>query len=91
MERLDGKVHGTVIKNKDGKEIPPDEFVVFRPADNAFLPTLKFYREECVRQGAEPPQLRAVDELIARTEKWREDHPDRCKTPDVEAGEIRTS
>ena len=33
--RMDTKVHGTLIKNKDGKEIPEDELIVFRPADNA--------------------------------------------------------
>jgi hypothetical protein len=40
---LDSKVHGTLIKNKDGKEIPPDEFIVFRPHDNAVPAMLAFY------------------------------------------------
>jgi hypothetical protein len=35
---MDSKVYGTLIRNKDGREIPEDEFIVFRPADEACLP-----------------------------------------------------
>lgn len=31
---MDGKARGTLVKNKDGREIPADEFIVFRPADD---------------------------------------------------------
>ena len=42
MERLDGKFHGTIVKNKNGQEVPPDEFAVFLAKDNAFPATLRF-------------------------------------------------
>lgn len=89
-ERADGKFQGRIYKNKNGEEVPPDEYVVFLVKDNAFLPTLRFYREECQRQGAASAQLQAVDEAIARVEAWRAVNTDRCKTPDVEPGEIKT-
>ena len=88
--RLDGKVHGTIIKNKDGKEIPEDEFIVFRPADNALLPTLRYYLNQCELEGAAPEQITAVEDLIARVLLWRTQHPDRCKIPDVEPGELQS-
>jgi hypothetical protein len=87
--RLDSKVHGTLIKNKDGTEIPKDEFIVFRPHDNALLTTLKVYRLECEAIGADDEQLLAVDQLIRRVEEWRSLHPDRCKVADVQPGELR--
>jgi hypothetical protein len=86
--RLDSKVHGTIIKNKDGRVIPEDEFVVFRPHDNSFLPTLEFYRQQLIRDGAEQGQLDAVDALVERVRVWRSAHPERCKVADVEPGEI---
>jgi len=86
--KLDSKVHGTLIRNKDGKEIPEDEFIVFRPADNACLPTLSYYLSTCESLGAAPAQLEAVKALIERVWKWRQAHPERCKVADVEPGEL---
>ena len=89
MQRLDSKVHGTLIRNKDGREIPADEFIVFRPADNAVLPTLRFYREQLVNDGASSAQIRAVSDLISRVIDWRAAHPTRCHVADVEPGELQ--
>lgn len=91
MTKLDTKVHGTLVRNKNGQEIPPDEFVVFRPGDNSLLPTLNFYYRECEAQGADDAQLKAVDDLIMRVKIWRDDHPNRCKIADVEPGELRST
>lgn len=85
---MDAKVHGTLISNRTGQEIPPDEIVVFRPHDNSFLPTLLFYRQQCSRDGAALEQLRAVDALIERVREWRLSHLERCKVADVEEGEL---
>jgi hypothetical protein len=87
--RLDAKVHGTLVKNKDGREIPEDEFIVFRPADNAVPEMLGFYFELLRRQGASREQLSAVQALSQRVEDWRRKHPDRCKVADVEPGELK--
>lgn len=87
MERLDGKFAGSIHRVGDGEEIQPDQFVVFLAKDNAFLPTLRFYREECERIGAGLEQLLAVDRLIGRVELWRQNNPHLWKVPDAEPGE----
>lgn len=84
---LDGKVRGVLFQNKNNRLIPADEFVVFRPQDNAFFSILPAYRAACYSHGADQAQLDAVDHLIAKIEFWRASHPDRCKTPDCEPGE----
>jgi len=86
--RLDSKYRGTIIKNKDSTVIPQDEYIVFRPADNALPATLECYKEECLRVGAKNEQLEAVVALIERVRAWRAAHPERCKVPDVEPGEL---
>ena len=90
MNILDGKVHGTLIKNKDGKEIPADEFIVFRPQDNAFRNILPAYRAELVRLNAGTRQIEAVDHLIEKILMWRLENPGRCKVPDCASGETPT-
>ena len=89
-QRLDGKFRGTIIKNKNSEEVPDTEWILFLAKDNAFPATLRFYRDECERQGAASAQLAAVDAAIVRLDQWRADNAHRLKTPDVEPGEIRT-
>lgn len=86
--KLDGKFHGIIVKNKDQSIIPQDQWVVFLAKDNAFPATLKFYLEECKRQGAGYRQIQSLEELIKRVEKWRSANYKLCKIPDVEVGEI---
>lgn len=86
-QKLDGKFHGTVFRHADQKVVPEDQWIVFLAKDNAFPATLKFYREECERIGAEPEQLAAVDRLINRVELWRMANPDKLKVPDAFVGE----
>lgn len=88
--RLDGKVHGRLFKNKNLEEIPEDEFVVFRPHDNAFVPALECYLQYCINLGVSATQIAAIEDLQRRVENWRSRNPDRCKLPDVEPGEIQT-
>jgi len=89
MLALDSKVHGTLIKNKDGKEIPADEFIVFRPHDNAVPAMLAFYRRLLEISNASEEQRLSIDWLICRVDAWRKLHPERCKVADVEPGELR--
>ena len=88
--RMDSKVYGTIIRNKDGREIPEDEFIVFRPSDNAVPQMLAFYGMLLVGQGASREQVDAVIALESRVEAWRRDHPGRCKVADVQSGELQT-
>lgn len=88
-QKLDGKFHGVIVKNKDGSIVPQDQWIVFLVKDNAVPAMLDFYYEECKRQGALDDQLDAVREMINRADEWRNKNPGLCKTPDVEPGEIQ--
>lgn len=91
FEKLDGKFHGEVVRERDGSVVPPDQFVVFLAKDRAFLPTLEFYYGECSRIGCAQPQLNAVLALISRVREWQEANPGQMKLADVEPGEINTA
>lgn len=86
--KLDGKFHGIIAKNKDGSIVPQDQWMCFLAKDNAVPATLMFYREECTRQGAAPEQIAAIEAMIVRVDNWRNAHPELCKVPDVQAGEL---
>jgi hypothetical protein len=88
MYKLDRKFTGIIVKNKDGSVVPQDEYVVFLAKDNAFLPALRCYRDECARLGADGRQLQAIDDLISAVLHWRGNNPGRCKTPDVQDNEL---
>jgi len=62
------------------------EAVLFLCKDQAFLPTLRYYRHVCVQVGAGERQVRAVDKLIERVVQWQRDNPDKMKVPDVDEG-----
>jgi len=85
--KLDAKFFGHIYKAKDCSEVPDDEYVVFLAKDDAFLPTLQFYHEECERLGAGPRQLAAIDAMIVRLKQWREANPTLCKVPGIEEDE----
>jgi hypothetical protein len=87
MDKLDGKCHGVIVKDLTGEIIPPSEYVIFLAKDNAFVPTLEFYYQECERIGADQEQLDAIVRLINRVKAWRRANKDRCKVPDAVPGE----
>ncbi len=80
---LDRKFYGIIHKTKNNEVVPHDQFVVFLAKDNAFMPTLNFYKAECQRIGANMAQLQAIDDLIMRVAEWRENNRAMCKVPDV--------
>lgn len=51
--------------------------------DDACVPTLNFYYDECVRLGADELQLKGIKGLISRVENWRLDNPEKCKVADT--------
>lgn len=67
---------------------PDTQYVVFLAKDNAFAAVLPLYRAECARLGCDPEQVAAVDRMVARLQKWREEHPDRLKRPDAVGEEL---
>jgi hypothetical protein len=86
--KLDTKFLGVIVENGDSTLVPADQWMVFVAKDNAVPATLKFYEEECIRQGAEQAQIDAVRALRIRVASWRAEHPELCKTPDVLPGEL---
>ena len=87
--KLDAKFHGVIVKNKNGTVVPQDQWMVFLAKDNAVPAMLEFYEQECERQGAAPEQVAAVRAMRARVDAWRREHPELCKAPDVERGELQ--
>lgn len=87
-ERIDRKFEFGAINPINGKTYSEKDGVVFLAKDNAVPATLRFYREECERQGAALGQLEAVDSLVERIDRFRLEHPELCKVADVSAGEI---
>ncbi len=74
------------VKDPSSPIITEYSAVVFKCADNAFLPTLEFYLQECHRVGASKKQKDGVHLLIERVKRWREEHKDQCKIPDIDEG-----
>ena len=88
VAKLDAKFNGVIFKVKDGSIVPDDEYMVFLAKDNAFLPTLCFYRAECERIGADKEHIAAVDRTINRLVVWRESNKHRLKTPDAKKDKL---
>lgn len=86
--KLDAKFSGVIFKVKDGSIVPDDQYMVFLAKDRAFLPTLMFYREECVRIGADEEHVGAVDRTIARLLAWQTDNADLLKVPDAKGEKL---
>jgi hypothetical protein len=62
-----------IIKSSNGEAIPEDEPVIlFRGRDKLSLPTLKHYRELCVEDECTEYQLKVVDVMIEKFEKFSE-------------------
>ena len=86
--KLDAKFSGVIFKVKDGSIVPDDEYMVFLAKDQAFLPTLKFYREQCVKLRADEEHIEAVDRTIDRLITWRENNQHRLKVPDAKGEKL---
>lgn len=84
---IDRKYAFYALNRKTGNTHDDTEGVVFLAKDNAFPATLRFYRTECERQGAQPAQLKGIDLLIERVDAYRARHSDICKVPDVTPAE----
>lgn len=82
MAKLDGKFIGEIRRATTGELIPDDRWVAFMAYDNAFVGTLKYYRNKCQQLGCSQEQLSAVDALILRVDQWREANPELCRKPE---------
>lgn len=86
--KLDAKFYGEIRKVKDDSIVFDDEYVVFLAKDDAFAATLPIYRENCIKLGADPEQIAAVDRMMSRLYHWRENNPQRCKVPDAKGEKL---
>ena len=82
MEILDKKYTIIAVKTEDGSPVPPDQCILFRAKDNAFLPTLEFYIKECKWIGASEDFIGELQMLRNRIKVWRSYNMIDCKTPD---------
>jgi hypothetical protein len=58
--------------------------VLFLAKDKALPATLEFYKQECIRLGAEPPQMLGVELLIERVKKWQETFSNNVRVADID-------
>lgn len=83
MEDLDRKFIFRAVKTKDLTVVSQREGIIFLAKDDALLPTLNFYREECELRGASKEQIAGIRLLYERVRNWRIANPDKLKVPDV--------
>lgn len=81
--KLDLKFYGEIRKAKDDSIVPDDRWMCFLAQDNAFMPTLIFYRNKCVELGCDDEHIAAVNETIERVKEWRRINVEKCKNPDA--------
>lgn len=86
--KMDKKFYGVIRKVKNETIVPDDEYVVFLVKDTAFARILPKYLEECIALGADIEQIKMVSELLIRVTTWRNEHPDRLKTPDANGEKV---
>lgn len=88
MRQIDMKHHiegDRVVKTSTNEPVPDDEpMILYRGRDRLALPMLRFYRQLCQDDGATNYQLRSMDEMIARFEKYAASHP--VKQPGITQG-----
>ena len=88
MDNIDKKFFFVANNPVTGANYTEEDGLILLAKDNATPATLRFYREECERQGAKLGQLEAVDALIKRVDDYRVTHPMLCKVADVTLEEI---
>ena len=78
-------IRATALHN--GKRYTERDSVLFLCKDLAVPAMLRFYRDQCVALRCRKNQLRAIDLLIGRVDRWQADHPELLKVADIEGRE----
>lgn len=91
VRKIDLKHHvdenGQLVKTTNEEVIPEIEpTILFRARDWLSVPMLINYRMLCVSDGCNNFQLKQVDELIERFQRFAQEHPDKMKQPGVTRG-----
>lgn len=85
QQKLDGKFHGDVYRNRDGKR--EEAWVCFVPRDSLLPRVLKYYLGMCEASQCDMQQIAGLKRLIARVEEWQQDHASEVHLPDAVLGE----
>ena len=83
-EAIDRKFKIDATAREHGTDYDENHAVLFLAKDRALFGTLGYYRSECERLGAAPDQLRGIDLLIQRVERYQSVNANLVKTPDVD-------
>jgi hypothetical protein len=91
VRKIDLKHHidenGRIIKTGNGQVIDESEPVaLFRARDWLAIPMLINYRMLCVADGCNAFQLKQIDELIERFQRFAQENPGVMKQPGVTRG-----
>ena len=84
-ECIDRKFEISAMCIEHGHSYDHNHAILFLAKDLATPATLRFYHNECRRLGAEEAQLRAIDLLIERVERYQKMNPSILKVADVDA------
>ncbi len=84
MEAIDRKYF--ILATSTEHQTPHNEFdsLLFLVKDKALPDTLRFYAVKCQALGADKKQLRGIELLIDRVEKWQRENPGYLKIADID-------
>ena len=84
MNNIDRKFRFLAVNPcKKGVIYTEADGIVLLAKDDACLPTLEFYYDECERLKADDLQLKGIRGLIERVAQWRLDNPEKCAVADT--------
>ena len=84
---IDRKFQISAVCHAHGHLHTEAEDVYFKAADLAFNDrVLDTYREEAIKLGANERQIKGIELLKERVARYKKDHPDRIKVPDIDEG-----
>ncbi len=67
-----------------GHEVSHMDAMIFLAKDKALPATLNYYKVACEARGAKPEQIRGIELLIQRVERYQAEHPDQVKVADID-------
>lgn len=87
-EPIDRKFTFCATCCEHGHEHSHMDAMVFLAKDKALPATLAYYKVACEARGAKPEQIRGLELLIARVERYQAENPDLVKVADVDIPDV---
>ena len=85
MEAIDRKFQINAVCRAHHHLHGENDAVLFLAKDAALPATLRAYREECFRLGVDERQLKGIDLLIERVDRFQVENQSAVKLPDIDA------